>query len=318
MLSAATNSTWVGILELGRAKSMDGVPFKGVARITWNVGVCYGDAAGQIGFWEAGMIPKRAPGNGHAVYQRPAPATVWTGFLSADEHPHMINPKQGYIHTWNSKATTWSAEGNEAHIEQDLFHTWLGHELAQSHDAVTLLDLREFNRKIFNGMGGRDKNNTSPQFFAKYVRAAVAKTSDAEVKRAAELMLSFNGLYEDLDHDGKYDSPGLPIFRKWLEVAPDIIFNPSLGDLGPTPDKKGILRPRTDLLLRALQGNEAGLPLKYDYFKGRDRDAVIVETLRATIDQLKPQFKGVDMAEWRLPIFWRYYDRKPTWMLDKP
>jgi penicillin G amidase len=298
---------WVGILELGRAKSMAEFQAKGVARITWNVGVCYGDASGQIGFWEAGMIPKRAPGTDTRL---PTPGTgefEWTGFLSADEHPHMVNPKEGYIHTWNSKATTWSAEGNEAHIGKT-FHTWLGHELAQSHDAVTLLDLREFNRKIFNGMGGRDHNNTSPQFFAKYVRAAVAKTDDAEVKQAAELMLSFNGLYEDLDHDGKYDSPGMPIFRKWLEIAPDIIFNPSLGDLGPRVAKKDLLKPRTALLLRAVQGPDAGLPIKYDYLRGRDRDALIVETLRATIDQLKPQFKGQDMAEWRQPVFWRYYD----------
>jgi penicillin amidase len=299
--------TWVGILELGRAKSMADFQSKGVARIAWNVGVCYGDSDGQIGFWEAGFIPKHAPGTDTRL---PTPGTgefEWTGFLTADEHPHMINPKEGYIHNWNSKATTWSAEGDEAHIGKT-FHTWLGHKLAQSHDAVTLLDLREFNRKIFNGLGARDRNHTDPQFFAKYIRAAVAKSNDPEVKQAAELMVSFNGLYEDLDHDGKYDSPGLPIFRKWLELAPDVIFGPTLGGLDPKVDNSSLLRLRTDLLLRAVQGPDAGLPIKYDYLKGRDRDALIVQTIRATIDQLKPQFKGQDMADWRLPIFWKYYD----------
>jgi penicillin amidase len=299
--------TWVGVVELARAKTLAEFQSSGVARLAWNVGVCYGDEAGQIGFWEAGRLPKRAPGVDSRL---PTPGTgefEWTGFLDAEEHPHMINPRQGYIHTWNSKATSWMPEGNAARIGKT-FRTWLGNELAQSHNAVTLLDLREFNRKIFNALGGIDRTNTSPQFFAKYVSAAVAKSDDAEVKQAAQLMLSFNGLYEDLDHDGKYDSPGLPIFRTWLDLAPKIIFGPDLGDWESKIDDDRYLRYRTSLLLRAVQGDAAGLPLKHDYLKGRDRDALIVQTIRATIDQLKPQFKGQDMADWRLPVFWKYYD----------
>jgi penicillin G amidase len=298
---------FVGFVEMARARTLAEFQSKGVARLSWNLGICYGDSAGQIGFWEAGRLPKISPA---ADSRLPTPGTgefEWSGFLSAAEHPHMINPKQGYIHTWNSKATPWMPEGSEARIGKT-FRTWLGNELAQSNDAVTLLDLREFNRKLFNGIGGIDRTNTSPQFFTKYVSAAVAKSDDAEVKQAAALMLSFNGLYEDLDHDGKYDSPGLPIFRKWLQVAPDMIFGPSLGEWGAKVDENRYLRYQTSLLLRAVQGDEAGLPLKYDYLKGRDRDALIVQTIRATIDQLKPQFKGQDMADWRLPVFWTYYD----------
>ena len=68
--------------------------------------------------------------------------------------------------------------------------------------------MREINRKIFNGLGAQDRTNTSPSFFAPYIREALERTDDARVKRAGNLLLSFNGLYEDLDRDGHYDNPG--------------------------------------------------------------------------------------------------------------
>jgi penicillin amidase len=57
-----------------------------------------------------------------------------------------------------------------------------------------------------------------------------------------------------------------------------------------------------------MQGNAAGLPLQYDYFNGQDHDAVIVRSIREAINILKPQFAGKDMGEWRLTIFWKYFD----------
>lgn len=298
---------WVGIVELARAKSIADFESKGVARIAWNLGVCYGDTSGQIGFWEAGAIPKLPAGVDSRL---PTPGTgeyEWNGFLSAAEHPHMLNPKQGFIHTWNSKATSWSREGDDARIGKT-FRTWLGTELAASADGITLLDMRDINRKIFNALGAQDRTATSPAFFAPYIRAAVADTDDAEVKRAADLMLSFNGLYEDLDRDGMYDNPGLTLFRAWLQIAPRDIFGPDTGDWWAKIDADRYLKYQTSLLLRALQGNAAGLPLKFDYFHGRDHDAMIVQTIRDTVDSLRSEFVGKDMAEWRLPIFWRYLD----------
>lgn len=298
---------WVAIVELARARNLQEFQDKGVSQLVWNLGVCYGNAAGQFGFWEAGLIPKRSP---KADSRLPTPGTgeyEWDGFLSFDERPHMLNPKQGFIHTWNSKATSWSPEGDDARIGK-AFRTYLGTELAAAGHALTLLDMREINRKIFNGLGARDHTNTTPAFFASYIRAAVATTQDAEVKRAADLMLSFNGLYEDLDRDGKYDNPGLTIFRAWLQIAPQMIFGPSIGEWWWKIDEDRYHKYQTSLLLRAVQGDAAGLPLRYDYFAGRGREALLVATLRKTVDTLKAQFTGKDMSQWRLPIFWKYYD----------
>ena len=149
----------------------------------------------------------------------------WTGFLTPGEHPHMLNPKQGFIHTWNSKATSWSREGDDGRVGAT-FRTWLGTKLAAAGHGLTLLDLRDINKTIWKAWGSRDRTQTSPDFFAPYIRAAAAKSTDPEVKQAAALMLSFNGLYEDNDNDGVYDNPGGTLWHKWLEVAPDVVFTP--------------------------------------------------------------------------------------------
>lgn len=298
---------WVGIVEMARARNLDDFEKKGVERVGWNLGICYGGEDGQIAFWEAGKLPKRAPG---ADPRLPTPGTGeydWTGFLTAAEHPHVRNPKQGYIHTWNSKATSWMPEGDEARIGAT-FRTYLGSRLAAEGNALTLLDMREINRKIFNAMGARDRTQTSPDFFAPYIRAAIAATDDPDVRQAGELMLSYNGRHEDLDHDDLYDSPGLTLFRAWLEIAPDMIFSDDVGDWWKKVDEGRYLKYQTSLLLRAFQGKAAGAPLKFDYLNGKSADAVMIETIKRTIAKVKPQFAGKAMAEWRSPVFWKYFD----------
>ena len=60
-------------------------------------------------------------------------------------------------------------------------------------------------------------DTTRPAFRESLLRAIDRSgPQTTEVQRAAELLRSWNGLREDRDGDGKYDSPGLPIFRTWL------------------------------------------------------------------------------------------------------
>lgn len=299
--------TWVAFAEMGRAKSLAEFREKGVDRLGWNLGACYGGEDGTIAYFEAGALPKKAAGVDPRL---PTPGTgeyEWTGFLTPAAKPHMINPKQQYFMSWNSKATGWSQEGDNARIGAT-FRTWLGDRLAKNGEALTLLDMREFNGKIFNALGAVDRNQAAPDFFAPYIRQAIAASDDPEVKRAGEYMLSFNGLYQDRDGDQKYDNPGLTLYRSWLQIAPKIIFGDDMGDWWRAIDADRYLTYQSSLLLRAFQGDAAGAPLAVDYFNGRDRTAVMVETIKATLAEVKARFPGKDMAEWKQAIFWKYFD----------
>lgn len=305
-LRGAELDNWVASIEMARATNIDEFE-AAAARMGWNLGVCYGGEDGQIGFWELGNLPIRAAG---ADSRLPTPGTgeyEWAGFLPPKERPHMRNPNQGYIHIWNSKAAPWLPEGDDGRFGAT-FRTWLGHRLAASSTNITLLDMRDFNQKIFNALGARDRTQTSPDFFAPYLRAAAEVTTDPDVKQAISLMLSFNGLYQDIDADDLYDNPGLTLFRTWLQVAPDHIFGDDIGDWWTRVDEARYLRYQTSLLLRALQGSQAGGPLTFDYFNGRDRTAVVIETVQKTIKQLGTLYPGKTMVAWKLPVFWKYYD----------
>uniref|UniRef100_UPI001589B5FA penicillin acylase family protein n=1 Tax=Pseudocolwellia agarivorans TaxID=1911682 RepID=UPI001589B5FA len=299
--------TWAAMAEMGRAKNLEDFKTKGVDKMGWNVGVCYGGEDGQIAYFEVGAIPKKAA---NVDPRLPTPGTgeyEWTGFFTPDEKPRVINPSQGYIYAWNSKPTTWMPEGNNSRFGAT-FRTWLGDRLASTEQPLTLLDMREFNRKIFSAFGAIDRNLASPDFFAPYISKAIEVSDDPEVKQAGELMLSFDGLYQDLNLDQKYDNPGLTLYRTWLEVAPSMIFEDDIGTWWKTIDEGRYLTYQSSLLLRAFQGRDAGAPLGVDYFNGRDRNELIVDTIKATIAKVSGEFPNKDMAEWKLPIFWKYYD----------
>ncbi|MCX4164471.1 MULTISPECIES: penicillin acylase family protein [Paraburkholderia] len=297
---------WVAVVEMQRAHTLADFESKGIARLSTDFGVCYGDDTGQIGFWETGLQPKRAPG---ADPRLPTPGTgdyEWQGFLSLAERPHMLNPKQGYIHSWNSKATTWSREGDEGRFGAT-FRTWLGNRLGASSSSTTLLDMEDYNGQIWNAFGARDRTLTSPDFFAPFLKAAAAEAHDAQISQAVDLMVSWNGLYQDRDGDGYYDNPGLTLFRTWLEVAPKMIFDHAIGNTWKTIDDDRYLKYQTSLLYRTLQGPQAGLPVKFDYFDGRPRDAVVADTIRQTIELTRKKFPGRPMEAWRMPIYWKYF-----------
>jgi acyl-homoserine lactone acylase PvdQ len=307
---------WVAMVEMARARDLAGFEQNGVARLGWNLGICYGDTAGQVAFWEAGSLPRRAPG---ADSRLPTPGTgeyEWRGFLDFAEHPRLRNPKQGFLYLWNSKATSWSQEGDGARMGKT-FRTWSGIDLAAANSSVTLLDLRELNRKINNALGGTDRTHTKPAFFAPALTSALARNSDPEIAEAAGLMLAFDGYYEDADKDGYYDAPGLPIFREWLAVAPQTVFGPAMDDWWTRIDAGRYLQYQTSLLWRALAGDDAGLTLKHDYLRGRNRDALILETLKQAVHNLKARYGDTPMVNWRQPIFWKYFDASKQ-APDKP
>jgi penicillin amidase len=73
----------------------------------------YADADGHIAWWHTGQIPVRVAGHDPRL---PAPGDGsfdWRGFLDPMLWPHVVDPAQGWIASWNNKpASNWPDAGD--------------------------------------------------------------------------------------------------------------------------------------------------------------------------------------------------------------
>ena len=266
---------WVCSLEWGRAKNL--AEFEAaVALCAASTNVQYGDQEGHIAHWNAGLRPIRPEGPDPRL---PTPGTGeydWLGRVQFADWSKMKDPPEGYIHVWNNKPTADWAYGDSIRWGAT-FRNYLAHDLLKDRSSITLDDMREINRQLGSGWGGVTGEVASPKFFVPYLKSAVA--GDARLERAVEEMGSWNALFEDLDNDGAYEHVGLTLLVNWLEVARETILVDDIGDW----DRQ---------------------------VASRYAIAVLRQTVARTVDALTEEFGTPDMAAWKTPIFWRYYDEK--------
>jgi len=281
-----------------------------VARMSQNVNVTYADTNGRIEQWHAGLVPVRADGVDPRL---PTPGTgqhEWTGFVPVPERPHVADPQQGFLFAWNSKPSQDTTYGDSARWGKH-FRTWLPVQLANADSQVTIEEFKSFNRTIAAGWASVDLAVTSPQFFEPYLRTAVQGAENNVAQRVLDQLFDWDGQYVDVDEDEFYDHSGLTIFREWLQVASELILQDDMGDWWHRFDEDVYIKYRTSVLLRTIEGADAGAPMQYDFFNGRDRDAVLLDTIRTTWQRLQKRFDTDDIKEWRQPIFWRYFGDVP-------
>ncbi|WP_395670581.1 penicillin acylase family protein, partial [Phenylobacterium sp.] len=264
----------------------------------WN----YAGVDKHIAMIHSGYLPLRANGVDPRL---PTPGTGeydWQGVQP--ELSAMVDPKQGYFHAWNNKATSQSFYGDSARYGKS-FRTWLGRALVEADDKITYAEMQEIHRKIGRSSGGADLTVTNPKFFTPYLRTAVK--GDPRLEAAVAAMDSWNGIYEDNDADDYYDSVGLTVYRKWIDTAQRSIVGDDI-DSWWTDVDTAYIKYRTDVLLRAVEGSDAGTPVTYDWFNGVDRNQKLRETVAATVNALETEYGSADPAKWRHRAFYRYYD----------
>lgn len=95
----------LGIYEMGHARDLDSFG-KAVLRLTSpGINVSYTDAAGNIAWWAAGVLPVRPP---HIRYNELLDGASGqdeienSDYLPPEQNPHLINPPCGYIVTANN------------------------------------------------------------------------------------------------------------------------------------------------------------------------------------------------------------------------
>ena len=292
------------MIELNRAHDL--ATYKKAAEaMPFNFNVNYAGTDGHIALFHSGRLPIRPEGVDPRL---PTPGTgeyEWKGVLAPEQHVMVVDPRQGFIHAWNNKLTSDSHYGDTSRYGKS-GRTWVGVQLGKSKDKITMDDMREFHRQMGNSAGAADLTVTNPKFFTPYLRSAVA--DDPQLAAVAAAMDSWNGLYEDLDKDGYYDNVGLTIYRQWIDTAQKSIIGDDIGEWWHKIDDENYIKYRTDVVLRAIEGSDAGAPMKHDWFNGQDRKRVLKKTLADVAAALTQQFGSSDPRQWRQRIFYHYYD----------
>jgi len=299
---------WAGFLRLATARSRQEFA-AAVREIPGNYNVTYGGRDGHIEYWHVGRRPVRRPDIDPRL---PTPGTGeydWRGMVPFEEWPHAVDPPQGYLHAWNNKPTADTRYGDTSRWGAH-YRTYLPISLIEGDTSISVDDLKNFNRTIAAGFGSVDLTVTDPRFFLPFMEAAVAGRDEPDLRQMVSLLADWNGLYEDADEDGWYDHPGVLLFRTWLPTAERSVFEDDIGDWWWKLDEDLYIKYRTSLLLRALQGSEAGAPMKWDFLNGEPRDSLVRRTLQETIETLRPQQGHADLATWRQRAFWRYFDQE--------
>ncbi len=301
-------SAWSRFLDLASARSREEFA-SGVREVPGNYNITYGGRDGHIEYWHVGRRPIRHPGIDPRV---PTPGTgeyEWRGMVPFEEWPHVADPPQGYLHAWNNKPAADTRYGDTTRWGAH-YRTYLPISLIESDPSIGVDDLKRFNRTIASGLGSVDLSLTDPRIFLPFIQASVDESVEGDLRQMASLLADWNGLYEDADEDGWYDHPGALLFRTWLPTAERIVFEDDIGDWWWKLDEDHYIKYRTSLLLRALQGDAAGAPMKWDFLNGEPRDSVVRRTLRETIDTLRAEQGQADLASWRQRAFWRYFDEE--------
>jgi acyl-homoserine lactone acylase PvdQ len=290
---------WVCYVEWMRARTL--ADFEKILPIcSGSATVNYGGEDGTIASWHIGIRPIRAEGLDPRF---PTPGTgefEWSGELPFAQWSKFKNPPEDFFHAWNTRPAT-TVQYRDGARWGATSRNYRAYDLVRPLQKVTLQDMHEINRKLGNGWGGADASIVSGKFFVPYLRLAVA--GEAPLEQAVELMATWNATLEDLDGDGYYDSPATPLMISWLKIAREEILGDDLGKWA-TRAAGGY---QTAVLHRAIQGPDAGVPTKHDWFNGKDRNSVLRRTVAQAVDELSREFGSRDPAKWRMPIYWRYY-----------
>jgi penicillin amidase len=287
-----------GWIDKGRAQ--DWASFVAAARrnalsITW----LYADKGGNIGTAFCGRYPIRHPQQDDRL---PTPGTgerEWTGFVAPEDQPHALNPQRGTIVNWNNlPAAGWHNAGimlGRAHRSQQII------DFFERRPVITVDDVKESVRY------GAFLDSAIPYYRPRLLDAVrQVAGGDAELKRAADAIAEWDGIWTDRDGDGKWDAPGMVIFDAWMHyLTADVFSEERVGSISKLLQyKRGVsfgLPYGGNILLNILEGSGSPVRLKGDYLGGASAEQVMVNALKKAVEELRTA-QGPEIEKWRLAV----------------
>ena len=279
-----------GWIDKTRSQTFDG--FLAASRkMALTINWYYADRKGNIGYVHNGRYPLRNPAQDLRLPTSGTGDREWRGFLPADRNPRVYNPDQGFIANWNNQpAKGWYFAGSQwSHVDRAKSLI----DFLAAKPIVTLDDVKALNRYASFA-------EHSLQFLRPRLLLAVRASAkdDVELQHAADLLAGWNGLREDNDGDGKYDSPAVPLYQAWLKEILATAFTET--KVGPAASSLQYQPGDTPLgvkvLFRVLTGKA-----RVDYLDGHGPDEAMVTGFRKAVTSLRKQF-GPNPDAWRTPV----------------
>jgi acyl-homoserine lactone acylase PvdQ len=166
-------------------------------------------SSNETAFYTSGLLPLRPNGVNPDLPVKGDGRYEWKGFLAKSAHPQVINPPSGYIVNWNNKPaknfpasdTRWS----EQSLQRDLL---LKDELARQPKQTLATVLAAANAAATEDVRIVELWPTLRKMLD---RGKAPSARAAQLVNVLQAWHDAGGSRRDADHDGKIDSPGVPI-----------------------------------------------------------------------------------------------------------
>jgi penicillin amidase len=263
-----------GVFDMNFAGTLEEFA-KGAAKVTSSHNFFCATADGRIGYWFCGAHPKRKAGHDPAFPQPGDGSMEWEGFVPVADWPQSVDPPRGWFGNWNNKpARAWPSPG-----------------FGKIFWGKKILDVLEAEPKITPARFAEIARLTAyhsylADYFVPLILDAAKGSEDPDVKKAVEVLSA----WDRMEVEGH---PGPVLVERWSLAAARRIF---AGLVDPlllaSPD---VRRYVSDPLLYTLEGERRLVPLHYDYGKGKDLKAIVLDSLK---EVLKP---GLEALAWKEP-----------------
>ncbi|HXA27334.1 MAG TPA: penicillin acylase family protein [Candidatus Angelobacter sp.] len=273
----------------------------------------YVDGLGDIGYWHTGKLPIR-PANADPTLPMPGDGAYdWQGFEQFADMPHAVNPSTGFMTNWNNKpARGWWSKS----LDPSSTSVWGDEDQQVTLDAV----LRANRGQSFDrfALFPRDVAYTDnrARVFMPYLTKALEGSGDARLQAMLPYLRSWDLQRVDANHDGKYDTPAVVFFDRFVQRLISAGLAPTLGaadtltlsgmdacggtgrcmvsvDNLAAPTLKFELNAE-ETLIAALRGETS-----YDWFAaGGGATSVLRSAAVAAADELTTELGSSDVSTW--------------------
>jgi penicillin amidase len=277
----------------------------------------YVDGLGEIGYWHTGKMPIR-PANADPTLPMPGDGAYdWQGYEAFADMPHAVNPSTGFMTNWNNKPAKgwWSKSLDPASTS-----VWGDEDQQVTLDAV----LRANKGQSFDrfALFPRDVAYTDnrARVFLPYLTAALQGVADPRLQAMLGYLRSWDMQRVDVNHDGKYDTPAVVFFDRFVQRLLMLGLAPTAGDANTlrlsgmdacggtgrcmvsvdnlaAPTLKFELNVE-ETVLAALRGETS-----YDWFApGGGSTAVLRSAALAAADELSKELGSSDVSAWNQSV----------------